>query len=92
MVLSVLTWIAISSLARVPSGVGVTARFMASGVRATDKLASLARIVASSALESLGIRRKEPKIKAMRKEPIPTKSVRKILWALVWERLSLGLV
>ena len=39
------------------------------GMLGIDRLASLARVVASSALESLGIRRKEPKMKAMRKEP-----------------------
>ena len=71
-----LTWIAISSLARVPSGVGVTARFMASGVRATDKLASLDSVEISSALDSPGIIKTEPSKKATKKEPTPTKTLK----------------
>lgn len=58
-----------SAAERVPEGVGVRLRSRLLGLRAIDRLASLARVVASSALESLGMRRKEPKMKAMRKEP-----------------------
>lgn len=69
MLLVVLIVIPSSAAERVPEGVGVRLRSRLLGLRAIDKLASLARAVASSALESLGIRRKEPKMKAMRKEP-----------------------
>ena len=79
-----------SSADKAPEGVGVMERLRFSGVMATASAGSLERVaILSSALESPGMRRREPKIKATRKEPAPTKSVRKVLWALVWERLSL---
>ena len=73
-----------------PEGEGVIDKLKLSGVIETERVGSLERVaILSSALESPGMRRREPKIKATRREPAPTKSVRKVLWALVWERLSL---
>ena len=63
-----------------PEGEGVIDKLKLSGVIETERVGSLERVaILSSALESPGMRRREPKIKATRKEPAPTKSVRKVL-------------